>query len=269
MKKTKKYIIFSLILCLGALLLIQGNANSQEINIIGSTSIQPVCEDLVEEYKKSHPDATINVQGGGSNMAIKCVNADVADIGMCSKELDNDYNFTQYELGREGIIVAVNPSNNVSDLSEEEIRGIFGGNITNWNQVGGENQEINVFVREESSGTLDAFKHSVMNQTPILSQAIVLNSQGSIKQAIQQDTSSIGIVSFSYLDDDIKALAINGVYPSESSIENNSYLIQRPFLLLINDEQSEEMKDFVDWLDTGEADEVLNENKILCGVKNE
>lgn len=263
MKKTRKYIIFSLIFCFGALLLIQGNINSQEINIIGSTSIQPVCEDLVEEYKKSHPDATINVQGGGSNMAIKCINADVADIGMCSKELDGDYNFTQYELGREGIIVAVNPSNNISDLSGEEIKGIFGGNITNWNQVGGENKKINVFVREESSGTLDAFKRCIMNRTPILSEAIVLNSQGSIKQAIQQDTSSIGIVSFSYLDADIKALAINGVYPSENSIANNSYLLQRPFLLLINDNQSKEMKDFIDWLNTSEADEILNENKII------
>ncbi|MBR0270757.1 MAG: phosphate ABC transporter substrate-binding protein [Methanobrevibacter sp.] len=262
----KKYIIFSLILALGLMVLIQGNANSEEINIIGSSSIQPVCEDLVEEYKKNRSETDITVQGGGSNMAIKCVDADIADIGMCSKELDNEYGFTEYELGREGIVVAVNPSNNISDLSAEELKCIFNGNITNWNQVGGENKSINVFVREEGSGTLDAFKTIVMNQTPILNDAIVFNSQGSIKQAIEQDTSSIGIVSLSYLDDDIKALGIDGIYPTEESIANGSYLLQRPFLLLIKDDPSNETLDFINWINSSDAEDILDENKIIRGV---
>ncbi|WP_407378869.1 substrate-binding domain-containing protein, partial [Methanobrevibacter sp.] len=135
-------------------MLFQSNVNCEKINIVGSTSIQPVCEDLVEEYRKNRSECEITVQGGGSNMAIKCVGADIAEIGMCSKQLDKDYNFTEYELGREGIVIAINPSNNVSDLTTDEIKGIFSGNITNWNHVGGENKKINVFVREQGSGTL-------------------------------------------------------------------------------------------------------------------
>ena len=251
---------------IGIILLIQGADNSQEINIVGSTSIQPVCEDLVEEYMKNNNDSAITVQGGGSNMGIKSVNADIAEIGMCSKELNEKYNITTYELGYEGIIVAVNPLNNVSDLSTYEIRKIFQGNITNWAQLGGENKTINVFVREEGSGTLDAFKKTVMNQNLIFEDAIVFNSQGSLKQAIEQDIDSIGIVSYSYLDDSIKALSINGVYPSQNSIADGSYLIQRPFLLLINDNSSCETQNFIKWLNSDEANQILKDNKIIKRV---
>ena len=199
-------------------------------------------------------------------MAIKCVNAGIADIGMCSKQLNKNYDFTEYELGREGIVVAVHPSNNISDLTTEEIKGIFDGNVTNWNQLGGENKPINVFVREEGSGTLDAFKTTVMNKTPILNEAIVLNSQGSIKQSIEQDTSSIGIVSFSYLDENIKAVSVDGTYPSEESIADGSYMIQRPFLLLIKEDSTNETQNFINWLNSSQAKEVLDENRIIRGV---
>ena len=266
MKKINKYVAFSLILCFGTFILFQGDVSSEEVNIVGSTSIQPVCEDLVEEYRKNHSKSEISVQGGGSNMAIKCVNAGIADIGMCSKQLNKNYDFTEYELGREGIVVAVHPSNNISDLTTEEIKGIFDGNVTNWNQLGGENKPINVFVREEGSGTLDAFKTTVMNKTPILNEAIVLNSQGSIKQSIEQDTSSIGIVSFSYLDENIKAVSVDGTYPSEESIADGSYMIQRPFLLLIKDNSTNETQNFISWLNSSQAKEVLDENRIIRGV---
>lgn len=189
-----------------------------------------------------------------------------ADIGMCSKQLNKNYEFTEYELGREGIVVAVHPSNNISDLTTSEIKGIFDGNITNWNQLGGENKPINVFVREEGSGTLDAFKTTVMNKTPILNEAIVLNSQGSIKQSIEQDTSSIGIVSFSYLDENIKAVSVDGTYPSEESIADGSYMIQRPFLLLIKEDSTNETQNFINWLNSSQAKEVLDENRIIRGV---
>ena len=132
--------------------------------------------------------------------------------------------------------------------------------------MGGENKPINVFVREEGSGTLDAFKTTVMNKTPILNEAIVLNSQGSIKQSIEQDTSSIGIVSFSYLDENIKAVSVDGTYPSEESIADGSYMIQRPFLLLIKEDSTNETQNFINWLNSSQAKEVLDENRIIRGV---
>lgn len=248
------------------MILIQGVNNTQEVNIVGSTSVQPVCEDLVEKYKKSNNDSKITVQGGGSNMGIKSVDADIADIGMCSKELDKNHNITTYELGYEGLVIAVNPSNNISDLSAEEIKNIFQGNITNWAQSGGDNKTINVYVREEGSGTLDAFKDMLMNQTPVREDAIVFNSQGSLKQAIGQDADSIGIVSYSYLDDSIKALCIDGVYPSQNSIADGSYMLQRPFLLLINDKPCNETQEFIRWLNSNEAAEILNDHKIIRRV---
>ena len=108
------------------------------------------------------------MQGGGSSVGIKSAEDGSADIGMCSKALDNNSSLKQYELGKDGIVIAINPQNQVSDLSDEQLQGIFSGNITNWNQVGGSDGKINVITREEGSGTLDAFESIVMGDSKIL-----------------------------------------------------------------------------------------------------
>ena len=184
MKKKNKYLIgiIAIIVIIAGALIISAEAGSSRIQVAGSTSVQPVAEKLVEVYKSSHPDAQINVQGGGSSVGIKSAEDGSADIGMCSKALDNNSSLKQYELGNDGIVIAVNTQNQVSDLSDEQLQGIFSGNITNWNQVGGSDGEINVITREEGSGTLDAFKSIVMGDSDIKDDAIVQSSTEAVKQ---------------------------------------------------------------------------------------
>lgn len=266
MKKSRMIPIIILIAIIMALgILSFGPGASQRIDIVGSTSVQPVAEKLVEEYKISHPDVKINVQGGGSSLGIKTVHDGIADIGMSSKELDSSgkEGISEYEIGKDGIVVAVNVKNNVSDLTKSQLKDIFSGKITNWREVGGNDGEIHIVCREAGSGTLNAFEDIVMGDTKIKSDAIVQSSTEAVKQSVKQDENAIGFVSFAHVSDDVKTLNIGGVTPGNETIADGSYELQRPFLFLVKGNPSGELKKFIDWTGGSEAQKIIEEEKII------
>lgn len=258
-------VIATVLIIMSGILLFSGFGSSERIDIVGSTSVQPVAEKLVEEYKITHPNANINVQGGGSSVGIKSVHEGSAEIGTSSKELDDNEKegLKEYELGQDGIVLAVNRNNDVSDLTSAQLKDIFSGKITNWKEVGGNDSKIHVIVREEGSGTLDAFKSIVMGNTKIKSDAIVQSSTEAVKQSVKQDENAIGFVSFAHMSDDVKSLSIEGIAPSTESIADGSYELKRPFLFLVKGEPSGDLKDFIDWINSTEADNVLKGEKII------
>lgn len=232
------------------------------INMVGSTSVQPICEELATEYKKTHGDVDINVQGGGSGLGIRCADNCLADIGMSSKNVSED-NLIEYQIGSEGIAVVVHPTNPVSDLSTNQIKDIFSGNISDWSEVSNRGGKINVIVREEGSGTLDAFKDSIMNASEIRDDAIVQNSAGAVKQSIVQDKNAVGFVSLTHLDDDLNDVRIDGVKISSKSILDGSYKLQRPFILLTNKTPDKSTLDFIEWTLSNESSEIFEKEKII------
>ena len=235
---------------------------SSKINIVGSTSVQPICEELAGEYKKTHKNLDINVQAGGSSLGIKCANSSLADIGMSSKDI-NESDLSEHVLGIEGIAIVINSKNPVNDLSSSQISGIFSGNISDWSEVSQGSGKINVIVREEGSGTLDAFKEKIMGDLQISDGAIVQNSAGAVKQAVIQDENAIGFVSLSHLDETIKDIAIDGVEASEKSILDGSYKLQRPFILLTNNTPDSETLEFVEWCLSNESTQIFKKEKII------
>ena len=257
MNTKSKYIIgiIVIIVLIAGAVLATGSASSSHIDVVGSTSVQPVAEKLVEVYKESHPDADITVQGGGSSVGIKNANDGTADIGMSSKDVDQSEgpNLVKHELGQDGIVMAVNPSNPVSDLTTEQLQGIFSGEITNWNEVGGSDGEINV----------DAFESIVMGDKELKDDAIVQSSTEAVKQSVSQDPNAIGFVSYAHMSDDVKSLNVNGVAPSDATIADGTYELQRPFLFLTNGEPTGDVKEFIDWVLSDEGSKVLAEEKIV------
>ena len=256
MKAAYRLIIFFLL----AIALFTGMSadDSQKLNIVGSTSVQPICEELVEEYRKTHTDIDINVQGGGSGLAIRSTVSNVSDIGMSSKEV-NLSGLQVHELGREGIVLVVNNQNPISDLSTVEIRDIFSGKVTDWSC----GSKINVISREEGSGTLSTFKSKIMGCESIRSDAIVQNSPGSVKQAIIKDKNAIGFVALNQVDSSVKVISVDGVYPTYETVSNGSYVLQRPFLLLTNNTPSGETLEFISWTKSSEAREILKSQGIV------
>lgn len=243
-------------------MIISADAGSSKVQVAGSTSVQPVAEKLVEVYKESHPDAQINVQGGGSSVGIKSAEDGSADIGMCSKDLDNNSSLQQYELGKDGIVIAINTKTKFQSYLMNSFKE-FSGKITNWNQVGGSDGEINVITREEGSGTLDAFESIVMGDSKIKDDAVVQSSTEAVKQSVSQDPNAIGFVSYAHMSDDIKAVNVNGVAPSDATIADGTYELQRPFLFLTNGEPTGETKNFIDWVLSDDGGKVLADEKLL------
>ncbi|OWT33046.1 phosphate-binding protein [Methanobrevibacter sp. 87.7] len=263
--KTKKIILIIVVILvlLGAYYAINGG--SHKIEIVGSTSVQPVAEKLVEKYKVSHPNAQINVQGGGSSVGIKSAQQGTADIGTSSKELkDNEkQGLTEINLGQDGVVVAVNNKNSVSSLSKDQLKQIFQGKITNWNQVGGSDGKINVIRREDGSGTLDVFQKLVMGDDKIKSDAVIQSSTEAVKQSVKQDPNAIGFISYAHMSSDVKALSIDGVAPSDDTIADGSYALQRPFLFLVKGTPNKDTQEFLDWVQGPEGQKVIKEEKIV------
>lgn len=262
--KYKGIIILAIIIIL-AFLLINPGTDYERIDIVGSTSVQPLAEKLAENYMKSHEGVRIYVQGGGSGMGIRSTDQNLADIGMSSKELspEEKNNITEVPIGKEGIVIAVSNQNNISKLSIEQIRDIFNGKLTNWKELGGKPGEINVITREEGSGTRSAFESIVMDDTKIKNSAVVQSSTESVKQSVTSDPNAIGFVSFAHMSDDVKAISVNGTSPSEETISNGNYPLQRPFLFLIKGTPTGEVKNFIEWVKSPAGIEIIKEDKII------
>ncbi|MCL2184910.1 MAG: phosphate ABC transporter substrate-binding protein [Treponema sp.] len=220
------------------------------IEVGGSTSVTPLMEMFADEYSKSKSHIKVNINGTGSGDGI--TNAGVTyQIGMSSRDL------TPAEQGRglnaeivaiDGIAVIINKNNSVSSLSIEQIRGIYTGEITNWNQVGGSAGAIAVVSREAGSGTRGAFEELVGFQGKLLAGANESTSTGAIKAGIAQNPHAIGYISLGSVDDSIKAISIGGVAPLVANVTNGSYKIARPFIVLTGNNVHAESKAFIEWM---------------------
>lgn len=244
------------------------DSNKERIDIAGSTSVQPLVEDLAAAYSENHSNLQINVQGGGSGMGIRSVSQGIADIGMSSKKLSDDEkgDMNVIELGKEGIVIGVHNKNNISDLSTEQIKKIFCGEITNWKEVGGSDEEIHVVTREDGSGTRSAFESMVMDDKKIRDDAIVQSSTESVKQAVSTDPGAIGYMSLAHMSNDVKPLTINGVTASEKNIANGKYELQRPFLIITEKNTSPEVDNFINWIKSPAGTQIIKDAKIVPSI---
>lgn len=268
-------IIVAIIVIVGAYFVLAGGSGQEKITIVGSTSVQPVAEKLATEYMKKNSSVKITVQGGGSSVGIKSVQDGSANIGTSSKSLkaNESTGLNQYEIGKDGIAIIVNNNNDLSGLTMEQLKGILSGNITNWKEVGGPDAKINVVVREEGSGTRDAVQEIVLgklaNGTKVdfVKSAIVQSSTEAVQQSVAQDPNAIGFISFASVNG-TKALQINNVAPSEATVLDGTYKIQRPFLFLIKGDATGAVKAFIDWVDGPEGQAIIkSENVVPTGVQ--
>ena len=260
-----KGVIIIILAIIFAYLLINPNSNYERIDIVGSTSVQPVAEKLAIAFMENRSGVRINVQGGGSGMGIRSVDQGIVDIGMSSKKLSSDERegITEIEIGREGIVIGVNNENNVSSLTINQIKDIFSGKITNWKEVGGKDMPIHVITREEGSGTRSTFESIVMGDTEIKNDAVVQSSTESVKQSVASDPGAIGFISFAHMSKDVKALLIEGIEPSDETIADGTYELQRPFLFLIKGKQAGIVKEFLDWLKSPIGREIIRNENIV------
>lgn len=236
---------------------------SGTVTLAGSTSVQPLAEELGNAYMEINDGARIEVSGGGSGAGIKAAQGGTADIGMASRALKaEETGIKPVVIATDGIAVVVNKDNAAADLTTEQVKDIFSGKLTNWKDAGGKDANIVVINREEGSGTRDAFKELVLGEDEFVAAAIIQNSTGAVREAVGQDPNAIGFISFGGMNDSVKALHINGVEPSEANIKGGTYPISRPFNFLLHDTNapSDIAQAFIDFVMSAEGQAVVADN---------
>lgn len=250
-------------------------SGASSVVIAGSTSVQPLSETLAQTYMENNPDVTVEVQGGGSGQGIKSIEEGIADIGSLSREVKDEEKASvaeEFVIAKDGVAVVVNADVTAEDLTIEQIKGIYTGEITNWSEVGGEDADIVVVSREEGSGTRGAFTeitgvltkdddgNEIDNTT---ADALIQSSTGAVKETVSTTPNSIGYVSLGSLDDTVKAVKVEGVEATVDTVLSGDYQIQRPFVYVVNGEMTDAAKAFIDFALSDEGQIIVEENGFI------
>ena len=214
---------------------------------------------LIEGFKEIQPGITVNYTGSGSGAGITGAQEGTCDIGLASRDLkDTETGVKQITVAKDGIAIIVNPENPVADLSVEQIAQLATGEITNWSEVGGNDGQVVFIGREAGSGTRDGFE-SITGTEDACKYQNELTSTGEVIANVASNPNAIGYASLSAVDDTVKAITVGGVAPSEGTVLDGSYSLQRNFNFIINEstELSEAAQAFVDWATSAEASDLI------------
>jgi phosphate transport system substrate-binding protein len=247
-------------------------AEMQSIMIKGSDTVLPLAQAEAEVFMMEYPDTSVSIIGGGSGVGIAALIDGEIDIAMTSREMKgseienaqaNGIDPLEQTIAWDGISVVVNPENPVSDLTFEQIKAIYVGDVSNWNEIGGEDREIVVLSRDSSSGTYEYFKDEVMEGNEYRADALINPSTGAIIQTVAQNKNAIGYVGVAYLDGTIKALAVdNGSGAEEPTSENileGTYPLARPLYFYTNGEPTGLALEFIEFISSETGEETIFE----------
>ena len=229
------------------------------VNTNGSTSMESVMGYLKEGFAEVQPGVTINYTGSGSGAGVTGAQDGTCDIGLASRDLhDDETGVTAITVAKDGIAIIVNPNNPVADLSIEQIAQIFTGEITNWSELGGEDGQIVPIGREAGSGTRDGFESITGTEDTCVYQN-ELTSTGEVIANVASNPNAIGYASLSAVDETVKALTVGNVAPTEETVLDGTYAIQRNFNFIINEstELSPAAQAFVDWATSTDAADLI------------
>ena len=226
----------------------------------GSTSVESVIGILTEAFKEIQPNVDVTYDPTGSGAGITGASEGTLDIGLSSRALKDDeaetLDATVFAL--DGIAIVVNNENTVEDLTLEQIKGLATGEITNWSEVGGPDAPVVLVGREAGSGTRDGFE-SIVGVEDACVYEQELTSTGAVLAAVAANPNAFGYASLSAVDDQVKAVTVDGVEASEATVQDGTYTIQRPFVFVTKKGEtlSDAAQAFIDFAISGDADDLI------------
>ncbi|TLD86312.1 phosphate ABC transporter substrate-binding protein [Helicobacter sp. MIT 05-5294] len=250
-----------------AALAIFANQNGK-IDIAGGTAHIPVMKKAAEAIMASNPNITITITGGGTGAGITKVGEGLADIGNTGRALKpqeiEKYHLISFPFAVDGVAIAVHKENSLSNLTKEQASQIFSGAVKNWSELGGSEGAINLYVREDGSGTRDTFESKGLNKdTEIPQSANVVSSNGAMKIAIAQDKNAIGYVGIGHLDDSIKGISFEGVEPNQEKTKEGAYAISRLLYMNTKGQPQGLTKLFVDYIYSEDGAEFIEQSGYI------
>ena len=228
----------------------------------GSTSMEKVIGALGESFMANNQGTTFTYNPTGSGSGIKAVLEGRCDIGLSSRSLKDDEKsegLKETVLAYDGIAIIVNPENPVNNLDLETIAKLYTGEITNWKDVGGNDAEVVLIGREAGSGTRDGFE-SITGTEEACRYRQELTSTGDVITTVAGNPNAIGYASLAAVGDEVKAVSVGGVAPTEDTVKDGSYVVQRPFVLVTKEgtELSAAAQKFFDFATSSDANEMIS-----------
>ena len=227
-------VLGTLVCASSALLTSCSSGEAKTVSTDGSTSMEKVIGALGEAFEAENSGTSFTYNPTGSGSGITAVLEGRCDIGLSSRALKDDekaQGLTETVLAYDGIAIIVNPENTVEDLTVDQIASIYKGEVTNWSEVGGADGEIVLIGREAGSGTRDGFE-SITGTKDACKYRQELTSTGDVITTVANNPNAIGYASLASVKDTVKALKVGGVTPTEDTVKDGTYLIQRPFVFV-------------------------------------
>ncbi|MBR5513728.1 MAG: phosphate ABC transporter substrate-binding protein [Ruminococcus sp.] len=242
-------------------------SEKEAVSTDGSTSMEKVIGVLGETFEND-TGITVTYNPTGSGSGIKAVAAGTCDIGLSSRDLkdeEKEQGLTATILAYDGIAIIVNPENPINDLDVETIAKIYTGEIANWSEIGGVNAEIVLIGREAGSGTRDGFE-SITDTEDNCKYRQELTSTGDVITTVAGNPAAIGYASVASVKDSVKMVTVGGITPSEETIKDGSYVVQRPFVLVTkaDTELSESAQEFFDYITSEKAREAISSAGVVA-----
>ena len=245
---------------------------SGKIQLAGSTSMEKMCGALMEAFMEEYPNVTVTTEYTGSGAGIESVTSGAVDIGNASRALSDKEKSAGIEeniVAIDGIAMITNKSNKVTNLTKDQLAKIYTGQITNWKDLGGQDEAIVVIGREAGSGTRGAFEE-LLGIEDQCQYAQELNETGAVLAKVAKTSGSIGYVSLDVLDDTVSPLQLDGVEPSEKTVKDGSYALQRPFVMATNgkiSEQSKQVQAVFDFINSDDGQKIIEKVGLVTPNK--
>jgi phosphate transport system substrate-binding protein len=224
-------------------------------------------EEAAKRIMSFNPDIQITIAGGGSGAGIKQVGEGLVDIGNSGRKATDEeiakYGLVTHMWAIDGVAPVVNPKNKVKALSKAQLQDIYAGKITGWKDLGGEDRAINIYTRDESSGTREVFWEKALNKGEIFGKANVVASNGAMKSGVANDPYAIGYMSVGYLDESVAPVALDAVIPSIATVKSGEYKVSRGLYSNTKGEATGLVKKFIDYLSSPEGRSIVVEKGFI------
>ena len=254
--------ILGVIIATGMSGCLDGNSN-KTLTLTGSTTVLPIAQDAADAYMAAHSDVDIQISAGGSSVGIKSIGEGTVDIGMASREMKDSEksqypNLVPVAIALDGIAIIVNPENNISGLTKEQVKDIYLGQYSNWNELGGPDMEIVIVGRDTASGTRGSFDELVLDKEDPTSSMLQKDSNGAVHDTVKTTPGAIGYVGLGYVDSDVKGVAVNGITPTQAHVQDGTYPISRSLWMITQGERTGLAKEFIDYILSPAGQEIVD-----------
>ncbi len=238
------------------------------ITVTGSTTVLPLAQACAEKFMQFNKGIGVSVKGGGSGVGIAALIDGRCDIAESSRSIkDKERNLAKEKgvdiheivIARDGIAVVVNKKNPIKLITLAKVKDIYTGKIGNWKEIGGLDQKIVIISRDTASGTFESFKDLVLKKEKVVGGALMLASNKAIASTVQNTPGAIGYVGIGFLSDDISALSVDGVLPSNKTVNDNTYKISRALYMYTNGKPVGNAKKFIDYILSPAGQKIVGE----------